>query len=64
MTIECGDPIEVREVGGPWRPAVARSSAESPQGGSPIICVARPGHADPVPWPAEDVRPYPQPTEE
>jgi hypothetical protein len=64
--ITYGDPIEVRTANGDWVPAVARSEVQGTHEHGrkvhdfPVIYVALPGRAGPVPWPAEDVRPYPQ----
>jgi hypothetical protein len=62
--IEYGDPIEVRDVRGVWIAAVARSSVEPTHRDGrkihdfAVVWVAMPGVAEPVPWPATDVRSY------
>lgn len=64
--IECGDPIEVRDAHGAWNPAVARSTVEPTHRDGrkihdfPVVWVALPGVAEPMPWPAEAVRHYSQ----
>ena len=61
---EYGDPVEVRDARGNWIAAVARSGVEPTHRGRvkihdfPVIWVALPGVAEPMPWPATDVRPY------
>lgn len=63
--IQPGDPVEALNSQGQWLPAVARSAVEGfwKDGKKihdfPVIWVALPGVADPMPWPAKDVRPYP-----
>lgn len=53
--IQYGDPIEVRDVSGEWNPAVARSEVIGTHEGRkkihdfPVVYVALPGLADPVP---------------
>lgn len=67
--IQSGDPIEVRDAHGAWLPAVARSDIEPTYVNGrklhdfPVIWVAAPGVKKPMPWPADDVRHYPQPEE-
>lgn len=62
--IESGDPIEVRDVIGAWLAAVARSGVEPTHRDGrkihdfAVVWVAMPGVAEPMPWPATDVRPY------
>ena len=64
VRIEYGDPVEVRDMHGAWVPAVARSGVEGTHRDGrkihdfPVVWVALPGVAEPLPWPAEDVRPY------
>jgi hypothetical protein len=60
--IQSGDPVEVQDLDDAWLPAVARSDIET-RHGFPVIWVAVPGVKDPMPWPAEHVRHYPQPVE-
>jgi hypothetical protein len=67
--IEYGDPVEVRTAFDVWQPAVARSGVEPTHRDGkkihdfPVIWVALPGVAEPMPWPATDVRPF-LPTED
>jgi hypothetical protein len=62
--IEYGDPVEVRDAHGAWLPGVARSGVEPTHRNGrkihdfPVIWVALPGHAEPMPWPWVDVRPH------
>lgn len=62
--IRSGDPIEVRDAHGAWSPAVARSTVEPTHlhgqkiHDFPVVWVALPGVAKPMPWPATDVRPW------
>lgn len=53
--LEHGDPVEVRDARGVWLPAVARSGVR-PGRDFPVVWVGLPGVAEPMPWPATDVR--------
>jgi len=71
---ESGDPVEVRTAFDVWQPAVARSGVEGTHAmrdgrwrkihDFPVVWVALPGYDGQMPWPAEDVRPHPQPNDE
>ncbi len=62
-----GDPTEIRTAFDVWRPATAHSDTEPTHRDGkkihdfPVVWVKVPGRQEALPWPAEDVRPYPQP---
>jgi hypothetical protein len=62
--VQYGDPVEVRDAHGVWHPAVARSGVEPTHRDGrkvhdfPVVWVALPGVAEPMPWPAPAVRPW------
>lgn len=62
--IQHGDAIRIREVDGEWLPAVAHTGIEPTHRDGrkihdfPVYWVRVAGRADPLPWPAEDVRPW------